>query len=163
MYNDLHPKNTLEQTYRLAHRRLDVQRLHVLPVLLEERDEEVDAQHDVSKHLILSHLDVADGDTQAEDLLELELDRGANLDDLVVKVLRVRDGGGEFAGCRRAIFKTAAPELARCCYSPLERPGPSKRGICLMRASEDRKASYFLASFLTSFLFLLSLRNGQSQ
>ena len=43
---------------------------------------------------------------------------------------------------------------------PLERPGPSRRGICLMRASEARKASYFFASFLTSFLFLLSLYAG---
>ena len=39
----------------------------------------------------------------------------------------------------------------------MERPGPRRRGICLMRASEAKKASYFLASFLTSFLFLLSL------
>merc|ERR1712121_452124 len=38
----------------------------------------------------------------------------------------------------------------------LLRPGPSRRGICLMRDSEARKASYFLANFLTSFLFLLS-------
>lgn len=32
-----------EETDGLAHRRLDVQRLDVLPVLLEQRDEEVDA------------------------------------------------------------------------------------------------------------------------
>ena len=36
-------KSPLEETDRLAHRRLDVQRLDVLPVLLEQRDEEVDA------------------------------------------------------------------------------------------------------------------------
>ena len=30
-----------------------------------------------------------------------------------------------------------------------DRPGPRRRGICLMRASEVRKASYFLAGFLT--------------
>jgi hypothetical protein len=41
-------------------------------------------------------------------------------------------------------------------FPALESPGPRRRGICLMRASEARKASYFLASFLTSFLFLLS-------
>merc|ERR1712158_61274 len=35
-------------------------------------------------------------------------------------------------------------------------PGPNRRGICLIKDSEARKASYFLASFLTSFLFLLS-------
>ena len=38
----------------------------------------------------------------------------------------------------------------------LERPGPRRRGICLIRESEDRKASYLRASFLISFLFLLS-------
>lgn len=38
----------------------------------------------------------------------------------------------------------------------LERPGPRRRGICLMRASEATKASYLRASFLMSFLFLLS-------
>ena len=36
----------------------------------------------------------------------------------------------------------------------LERPGPRRRGICLMRASEAMKASYLRASFLMSFLFL---------
>jgi hypothetical protein len=39
----------------------------------------------------------------------------------------------------------------------LERPGPSRRGICLRRVSELRKASYFFASFFTNFLFLFSL------
>jgi hypothetical protein len=29
---------------------------------------------------------------------------------------------------------------------PLERPGPKRRGICLMRESEATKASYLLAS-----------------
>lgn len=38
----------------------------------------------------------------------------------------------------------------------LFKPGPKRRGICLMTASEARKAWYFLASFFTSFLFLLS-------
>lgn len=46
---------------------------------------------------------------------------------------------------------------------PLDRPGPSKRGICLIRVSEARKTLYLRASFLISFLFLLSflrLRQG---
>jgi len=38
----------------------------------------------------------------------------------------------------------------------LLRPGPRRRGICLMTDSEAKKAWYFFASFLTSFLFLLS-------
>ena len=57
-------------------------------------------QHDIGKDLVVVHLDVADGDTQAENLLELELDRGANLGDLVREVLSVRDGSGELAGCK---------------------------------------------------------------
>lgn len=55
----------------LAHRALEVERLDVLPVLLEERDEEVDRKHGVGEDLLLVHLDVADGDTEAENLLEL--------------------------------------------------------------------------------------------
>ena len=38
-------------------------------------------------------------------------------------------------------------------FPALERPGPRRRGICLMRASEEMKASYLRASFLMSFLF----------
>ena len=38
----------------------------------------------------------------------------------------------------------------------MERPGPKRRGICLMRVSEATKASYLRASFLINFLFLLS-------
>merc|ERR1712080_17914 len=35
-------------------------------------------------------------------------------------------------------------------------PGPSRRGICLIRDSDARKPLYFLANFLTSFLFLFN-------
>jgi len=35
-------------------------------------------------------------------------------------------------------------------------PGPRTRGICLIRMSEARKASYFWANFLINFLFLLN-------
>ena len=55
-------------------------------------------QHDVGEDLVVGHLDVADGDAQAKNLLELELDRRANLSELVVKVLGVRDGRRELAG-----------------------------------------------------------------
>jgi hypothetical protein len=46
--------------------------------------------------------------------------------------------------------------------TPLERPGPRRRGICLIKVSEAKKASYFFASFFTSFLFLLSLKPHES-
>jgi len=74
-----------------------MERLHVLPVLLEEGDEEVDAQHDIAENLILSHLDVANSDTQAKNLLKLELDGRLNFNNLVAEIFSVRDGGGELA------------------------------------------------------------------
>jgi len=55
-----------EETDGLAHRRLQVERLYVLPILLEQRHEEVDAQHDVAKDLVIIHLHVPDGDAQAK-------------------------------------------------------------------------------------------------
>jgi hypothetical protein len=39
---------------------------------------------------------------------------------------------------------------------PFDKPGPRIRGICLIRLSEAMNASYLRASFLMSFLFLLS-------
>merc|ERR1712129_415135 len=38
----------------------------------------------------------------------------------------------------------------------LVKPGPKRRGICLIILSEDKKKSYFLASFFTNFLFLFN-------
>uniref|UniRef100_K3WQN6 Uncharacterized protein n=1 Tax=Globisporangium ultimum (strain ATCC 200006 / CBS 805.95 / DAOM BR144) TaxID=431595 RepID=K3WQN6_GLOUD len=38
----------------------------------------------------------------------------------------------------------------------LLRPGPNRRGICLIKVSDARNASYFLANFLMTFLFLLN-------
>lgn len=43
---------------------------------------------------------MTNSDTQAEDLLELELNGGSDLSELVVQVLSVGYGCGELAGCR---------------------------------------------------------------
>lgn len=43
-------------------------------------------------------MNVADGNTEAEDLLELELDRALDLVDLLLEVLTMRDGRRELAG-----------------------------------------------------------------
>lgn len=81
-----------------AHGSLNIKGLDVLPVLLEEGDEEVDAQHGVGNDFVVGHFDVADGDTQAEDLLELEFDGGLGFFDLGSQVVGVGDGGGELTG-----------------------------------------------------------------
>ena len=63
-------------------------------------------QHDIGEYLVLSHLNMANCDTQAKNLLELELDRGTDLRDLVVEILSMRDGGGELSSCM-AVSETA--------------------------------------------------------
>jgi hypothetical protein len=81
------------------HGSLDGKATDVLPALLKKRDEVVNGQHDVSEDLLVGHADVSDGDTHAENLLELELNRGLDLVDLARQVISVRDRGGELAGC----------------------------------------------------------------
>ena len=69
-----------------------------MPSLLQERDKVVDSQHDVGDQLILSHANVSDSDTHAENLLQLELDRGLDFVDLAAQVFIVGDGCREFTG-----------------------------------------------------------------
>lgn len=80
------------------HGSLDGQGSHVLPSLLEEGDEVVDGQHDVGDQLILSHANVTNGDTHAENLLKLELDGGLDVVDLALEVLIVGDWSWELSG-----------------------------------------------------------------
>lgn len=87
----------LIQALGRAHGGLDGKRSDVLPALLEEGDEVVDGQHDVADQLILGHANVADGDTHAEHLLQLELDGGLDVVHLALEILGVRDGGRELA------------------------------------------------------------------
>lgn len=90
---------SLVQAARGRHGSLDDKAADVLPALLEQGDEVVDGEHDVANELLRLHLDVADGDTHAEDLLELELDGRLDLVDASAEVIGVGDGSGELAGC----------------------------------------------------------------
>lgn len=67
-----------------------------MPSLLQQRDEVVDGQHDVGDQLVLSHTDIADSNTHAQDLLQLELDGGLDLVDLGAEIFVVGDWGREF-------------------------------------------------------------------
>ena len=80
-----------------AHGGLDVEALHVLPVLLQQRHEEVHGQVDVLDELLLPHLHVAHGDAEAQNLLHLELDSGLEVQRLLLQVVVVSDKGGELA------------------------------------------------------------------
>ena len=64
-------------------------------MLLEERDQEVGGEHDLGDNLVLLHLDVTNSNSQAENLLKLELDGRSDLSNLGNKVLIVRNRGRE--------------------------------------------------------------------
>ena len=49
--------------------------------------------------MILSHTDIADSNTHAENLLQLELDGGLDFVDLCAQILVVGDWGREFTSC----------------------------------------------------------------
>jgi hypothetical protein len=100
------PSIALVEALGLAHGALDVERLDVLPVLLEQGDEEVDGEPDVLAELVLREADVADAETHAQHLLELELDGGAGVLDLGLEVVVTGDETGELAG----LVKTGAED-----------------------------------------------------
>jgi len=72
-----------------------------LPVLLEQGDQEVDGHHGVGQELIGSHRDMTDGNTHAQNLLELELDGRLDISNLVGEIFSVRDRSRELAGLRK--------------------------------------------------------------
>jgi len=87
---------------RSTHRRLNVQGLDVLPVLLEERNKEVDGHRDVGHQLVLRLVNGADGNTHAQDLLQLELDGTSGLVDLGLDVLVLTKQGRELTSLVQA-------------------------------------------------------------
>ena len=94
---------TLVQPLDLSHGRLDMEALNVLPVLLQQRDEEVHSQVNVLNELLLTHLHVAHGDAEAEHLLHLELNGRLKVQGLLLQVVIVGDEGWELAGLGRNI------------------------------------------------------------
>lgn len=84
------------------------------------REVKIRTQHGVGEDLILSHLNMTDGNTQAQNLLELELDSRADLDDLVGQVFSVRDGGGELASYDRGLV-SCVDSSNQCTYPSRDR------------------------------------------
>lgn len=78
-------------------------------LFLQKRDQEVDGQHGILHDLVLVHVDVTNGNTEAKDLLELELDGRSDLVDFSAQVFSVGDGGREFA----SLGETGAEQTRR--------------------------------------------------
>ena len=93
--------HALVQSLNRSHGGLDVQTLDVLPVLLQQRHQEVHGQVNVLDQFLFSHANVADSDTQAENLLHLELDGGLQVQSLGLQVVAVGDQGGELSGLEK--------------------------------------------------------------
>lgn len=143
-----------------THRTLDVQRSNVLPVLLQQRDQEVDGQVDVGGQLFQLHANIANSNGQTQDL---ERER-----QITIRIYSIRDRDRDlrhafFIWNLMVLFNSStlagmlSPWLSGEGNLPaLLRPRPRTFCNCLITVSEARKASYELANFLT---FLFSLFN----
>lgn len=88
----------LVQSESWTHGGLDDQRADVLPVLLQQGDQEVNRHQDLVDQSVFVHFDVTDSDSQTQDLLQLELDGRSDISDLTVQVIVVGDWGWELTG-----------------------------------------------------------------
>ncbi len=101
----------LVDTVGSAHGALDVERLDVLPILLQERNQEIHSQLDVELEFGGLLLNVTDSGVQADNLLKLELDGGLHLIDLLVETSLVINEGGEFASLVQSRSKKTRDQL----------------------------------------------------
>jgi len=127
----------LEKTPGLPHGALQVQGLDVLPVLFKKGYQEIDGQHGVGEELVLSHLNMADRNPQAEHFLELKLDGRFKIRDFCRQVIGVGDG-------RR--------ELAR-----LGKTGPEQTRDLLNQGLRRQESIVLLGQLLDQFLVLVEL------
>ena len=88
----------LVDTLWFSHGGLDGQGFDVLPVLLEERNQEVDRQVQVLDKLIFRHVNITDSNVEAKDLLHLELDGGLDIIDFTKHIILMGQHGWEFTG-----------------------------------------------------------------
>ena len=58
----------LIQTLRLSHCTLDIECSHILPVLLQKGDQEIDSKIDICHKFILTHFNMANGHSKTENL-----------------------------------------------------------------------------------------------
>ena len=91
----MEPQCSIEALGR-THGGLDVERLDVLPMLLQKRNEEVHGKVNVLHELVLRHAHIAHRHGQAKNLLHLELDGGFDVVDFANHVVLVGQHSWEF-------------------------------------------------------------------
>lgn len=62
------PEASLIQTLRLSHCALDIERSHILPILLQQGHQEVDSKIDIRHKFILAHINMTNGHSKTEHL-----------------------------------------------------------------------------------------------
>ena len=88
----------LVDTLWFSHGGLDGQGFDILPVLLEERNQEVDGQVQVLDKLIFRHINITNSNIEAKDLLHLELDGSLDIIDFTKHIILMGQHGWEFTG-----------------------------------------------------------------
>merc|ERR1712126_321291 len=86
----------LVDTLWFSHGGLDGQGFDVLPVLLEERNQEVDGQVQVLDKLIFRHVNITNSNIEAKDLFHLELDGGLDIIDFTKHIILMGQHSWEF-------------------------------------------------------------------
>lgn len=94
-------KSSLVQSQWMTHRRFDDQRTNVLPLLLQQGDQEVDGQENLGNQDFLLHLNVTDTDIHTQDLLQLELDGRSDVTDLLAQVFLMGNWSWELTQLRK--------------------------------------------------------------
>jgi len=84
-----------DESDRLAHGAFDVDRLKVVPSLLEHGDQEVEGHHDVSLEFLVVHIGTTDGASHVGNFSKLELNGRSGISDGGGEGLVLGNNGGE--------------------------------------------------------------------
>merc|ERR1719495_748701 len=87
----------LIQSLDRSHSGLDVEALDILPMLLQQRNQEIHGQVNILDQFLLRHANITNGNTQTQDLLHLELDGWLQVKCLLLQVVAVGDQSGELS------------------------------------------------------------------
>jgi len=115
----------LVQPLHTSHGGLDVQRPHILPVLLQQRYEEVYGEVSVLHKVVSTHPYVTNCHRQTQNLLHLKLDSGLEIIDLGVQIISVGDESWELASSieSRAQYPGNLPDKRLACEESSVLPG----------------------------------------
>merc|ERR1719272_1395095 len=123
-------KNSAIDYEWFSHRAFHGEALDVVPILLQQRDKEVNGHERVLPQLVWCHVDVTNSHTHAEHLLELKLHLATNLLDLTLNVITGTQQSGKLA----SFVKTRAQETRDLWNEGLR----CQKGIELLRELLDK-------------------------